>query len=1081
MKKILALILFYLLISYSYGNRDDSFTRVWRTNVHNPLNVSIEINNTAPGGRTIKIPKTNLFDLANLVTQGSCRLSRNSNNVDITYSQTSRGSPPTYVNCNFFIDIHQSTLRNYVKDHLIDSPDLKSSIKETERNIILDSINYGLKDKFAVTLKIAVDSNGRGLSPLQAFFPPYELEYSYFYMEECYESQDKSCTATIKNGYNFQSSLHEELQTQTKKQNITNGEKISSLSAICDNSKLIYGKELTVTNCNEGFVLNGGACVINDCQGTIPDNAEQNGTQDAGLTWTYNNSPGECKFKCISGYNYEGGECKSTSGKEELKVTKKEVNPLCSNPPDPKSLPACSDGVDNDGDGRIDYPNDSCCFDKNDTSEGGCLIQPDHKIPSIEWENVNYYNTSFNDIQLIDNSIVNSPIAYSGTISYFSDIINNTVSTYFVPIGKVRILENGVDTNWSGRRNSNVGISRFSFTVMNAAGTSPLPYDYCRYSGSYVGNQVLRKGSEFVFYLDSRCTEAFKQGKYSLSVEAIDEYGYSADKYSSNNNIFALNSVLGNVDLKKSQISIDTSGKLGDIKECVPVSGTLKDSNGSIIPNRQIVNIGVINNSNYINEITKTGDPIWYKNPTNIINGLKNESLSTDNQGKFSSCIYSYNKTDNNNQLKLSINQIEITNSSPYWQTNNNYITKEYDSVPVFDKLIRYTITGDSQLQIGFDHNISLDVNNLSTNNITNAYFRFKMIIKSQNTDVTDKFKIIPLDDNANKILGSTFTNLKDNSYYVNEFKGNSKINMPLKFRLEQVDGTLLSTDLTITGELGVDYVIKNKINNTDTKNVVAKFLPDSDLSALYWGVKVVGLSSSNSNFFKITDSVGTDIQTTNNFASSSLNIIKQNIINLTRGIEMKNESININGKISGINITTSNIYLSGSIVGKSLVYSEGGDIVIKGNILKQDGGVLTIAAIGGRIIIDPSVTEIHAILITDKGIFSFENNSKNEDTVKGLNNSILNNQLLIKGSIISLGNSIGGAISIGGEYFLPKGEKTTDFYKAAFYDLNYLRRYHFTVNKGLFPSSLDQSIYGINPVVIMLDSDIQGSSPYGF
>jgi hypothetical protein len=37
--------------------------------------------------------------------------------------------------------------------------------------------------------------------------------------------------------------------------------------------------------------------------------------------------------------------------------------------PTPRTVPACQDGVDNDGDGFIDYPNDPGCFSRNDNFE----------------------------------------------------------------------------------------------------------------------------------------------------------------------------------------------------------------------------------------------------------------------------------------------------------------------------------------------------------------------------------------------------------------------------------------------------------------------------------------------------------------------------------------------------------------------------------------------------------------------------------------------------------------------------------------------------------------------------------------
>src|SRR5512143_394423 len=37
---------------------------------------------------------------------------------------------------------------------------------------------------------------------------------------------------------------------------------------------------------------------------------------------------------------------------------------------DPAPVTACNDGVDNDGDGRVDYPDDPGCSSVNDDSEG---------------------------------------------------------------------------------------------------------------------------------------------------------------------------------------------------------------------------------------------------------------------------------------------------------------------------------------------------------------------------------------------------------------------------------------------------------------------------------------------------------------------------------------------------------------------------------------------------------------------------------------------------------------------------------------------------------------------------------------
>jgi VCBS repeat-containing protein len=65
--------------------------------------------------------------------------------------------------------------------------------------------------------------------------------------------------------------------------------------------------------------------------------------------------------------NIEGNQASVPEGYSENDgVCTENSNP----PPPPQDLPECSDGIDNDGDGRIDYSDDNSCSDAQDDSEG---------------------------------------------------------------------------------------------------------------------------------------------------------------------------------------------------------------------------------------------------------------------------------------------------------------------------------------------------------------------------------------------------------------------------------------------------------------------------------------------------------------------------------------------------------------------------------------------------------------------------------------------------------------------------------------------------------------------------------------
>ncbi|MEF2175620.1 MAG: prepilin-type N-terminal cleavage/methylation domain-containing protein, partial [Candidatus Absconditabacteria bacterium] len=115
------------------------------------------------------------------------------------------------------------------------------------------------------------------------------------------------CTAHEYNGYNFDVINHGESQTKAKTESITDGTKTYELSATCNNGEVTYGEEQISISCEGGKVEQSGSCVSDICQGTLPTNAQLNGTQGVSGTWGYNQTEGLCNFICNEGYNYDNG------------------------------------------------------------------------------------------------------------------------------------------------------------------------------------------------------------------------------------------------------------------------------------------------------------------------------------------------------------------------------------------------------------------------------------------------------------------------------------------------------------------------------------------------------------------------------------------------------------------------------------------------------------------------------------------------------------------------------------------------------------------------------------------------------
>lgn len=156
-----------------------------------------------------------------------------------------------------------------------------------------------------------------------------------------------------------------------------------------------------------------------------------------------------------------------------------------------------------------------------------------------------------------------------------------------------------------------------------------------------------------------------------------------------------------------------------------------------------------------------------------------------------------------------------------------------------------------------------------------------------------------------------------------------------------------------------------------------------------------------------------------------------------SRWISLFSERVLYFGDLSG-----SNVVINGSsdIDGNKTIVVESGNIYIQGNIEDSDNdGMLWIIALNGNIYIDPSVTDIHAIIYTNKSIISY-----NGTELDGTNTiaADLANQLFIHGSIFSE-NTIWGSRKTPIE--CPYNVDTSCINSqqtAQKYDLNYLRRY---------------------------------------
>ena len=224
--------------------------------------------------------------------------------------------------------------------------------------------------------------------------------------------------------------------------------------------------------------------------------------------------------------------------------------------------------------------------------------------------------------------------------------------------------------------------------------------------------------------------------------------------------------------------------------------------------------------------------------------------------------------------------------------------------------------------------------------------------------------------------------------------------------------------------------------------------------------VKVDGNTSSINNDEVITDQFIDDVRILWKFTKSKFRQdIQKNTYNFIRDIEpptswdmtvsglwsaqwssgtMRASSIK-NDEILYFSPASGNVVLpaENNLIGTKTLVVEGANVYITWNIRGSWTLwiiALTVDWVGGNIYIDPSVTDIHAIMYADRSLISYDGSELDG----GTDNSMLANQLYIYGSLFSE-NTLGGALSDTCPFYVNTG-CTTNIAKK--YDLNYLRRY---------------------------------------
>ncbi len=240
--------------------------------------------------------------------------------------------------------------------------------------------------------------------------------------------------------------------------------------------------------------------------------------------------------------------------------------------------------------------------------------------------------------------------------------------------------------------------------------------------------------------------------------------------------------------------------------------------------------------------------------------------------------------------------------------------------------------------------------------------------------------------------------------------------------------------------------------------------------------IKVLGNVSSQNTQELVANQFSNDVRVLWNITKTALKEnIQKNVYSVIKNISstnnISNKIVNIGGNIwnntsGGENLLAGKVLYfknpsgwiveikADTIVWVKTVVVENGSIYISWNIINNSNkDILWIIALKGNnpqswnIYIDPSVTDIHAVMYADKSLISYNGSEIDGNTLNSMD--ILRHQLYIYGSIFSE-NTIGGSRKNPVECpFYVQESNCTLAQEAQKYDLNYLRRYFLYDSNG--------------------------------
>jgi len=462
-----------------------------------------------------------------------------------------------------------------------------------------------------------------------------------------------------------------------------------------------------------------------------------------------------------------------------------------------------------------------------------------------------------------------------------------------------------------------------------------------------------------------------------------------------------------------------------------------------------------------------------------------------------------YNKSKDNIRLGgfIKLKEVDPVNTNPYYSLKSfalpltiNVPVNMSDIKNLMDKaeFVWNELTVDQPSTMSF----SIPITNCGKNDII--------------SNLKVKAKLTFIDAYTNQEIDSMYIQWAEGYEDLVEDLQNEWLDIPGTFSCgdtitRRFDGLFTSSDWVPSPKikLSAKFEVYYDLNWLNwIKNIQKLLGTDSELNINYWGVLVKWLfTNSSKGLYEMLRKWEMNMwKSAGSFATQGLafNKILAKLASQSKGHSYL-ENNSISNEISWINKYNHDLHIwSSTIKWKALIYVKWGNVYIDGNIRKEDSNsILTIATIkdkewnGWKIIIDPSVTNIDAILITNGGIYSYDNIADLYDAIKGQRNSELNNQLVIYWLIISKKNTIWWSIAMNNKYVLPGWKEmnvsSLNYYRAALFDLNFLRKYHYLYNKwntATDPTTwmpLDDNQYWTNPLIIMYDSSIKTLKPYGF